>query len=206
MLTKNKVALWLCGLVLIGVVILIGNMSVSAISINQNPSLRNASPAQIEQAAIKHINIRLRVFSGTPTVVVNRSITTAELLAVDIPAPTSANPEPPRRLLVLKGDFDLSNLGPSWVMDTSNPKHYSYLLFIYDLTDEAHGAPTMILGSSKGGIFRKVLNNPSLPDDGPTNVEQSPNQDNDVKITPTVSIINPVPYGSAAPPVSTPTR
>ncbi len=194
------------GLVLIAVATLIGSISVSAITINQNPSLRNASPTQIEQAAIKHINTHLRVFSGTPTVVVNRSITTAELLAVDIPAPTSAIPEPPRRLLVLKGDFDLSNMSPSWVADSTNPKHFSYLLFVYDLTDEAHGAPTMILGSSKGGIFRKVLNNPTLPDDGPMNVEQSSNQDNAAKITPTVLIINPVPYGSVAPPVSTPTR
>jgi hypothetical protein len=200
--SQQKVIFGSLLLTIVAALLLIGGIlatrSVSANKIG-NPSMLSASPEEIGNAAIEYTRQNLNIISGTPQVVLNRSVTIPELPNLGLAAmSTPANP-PPTWLVILKGDFDVSNLpggaGPMQQLKAT------YIAYVFDLRA---GTPTLVQTSLTGGEFRKALNDPSLPDDYKP-VPQASKADQ-IPVTPTVSPLNPLPYGVVAPGVATPTK
>jgi hypothetical protein len=130
-------------------------------------SLVSALPTEIGQAAIDHTLAQFSIMSGSPQVLLTRSITVKDLPSLGLPKINFAALEPPLMLVILKGDFDISNLPGGGNIPKSN-WHWrvGYIAYVMDLKA---GLPTLTMGSPQGGIFRKALNNPNLPDDLPAN-------------------------------------
>jgi len=123
-----------------------------------------ATPAQASQYTIDWARRFHQIHSGTPQVLLARSATTEELpgLGLDCIAPAGEYDKIPLIMVILKGDFDfnqLSVVGSSY-KDVAN----SYVLYLVDLKD---AGPIYARGSLQGGLFRKALSDPSLPEDYP---------------------------------------
>jgi hypothetical protein len=103
-------------------------------------------------------------------------------------------------LVILKGDFDISNMPGAGNIPKSN-WHWrvGYIAYVMDLKA---GLPTLTVSSPQGGLFRKALNNPNLPDDLPANPALLGELKNRTQALPGVPIVPPsnkVPYGSLIP-------
>lgn len=149
------------GLLLGGGAFALNNASANRIG---NPSMLDATPEEIGNAAIEYTRQNLEILSGTPQILLNRLVTPTE--APDLVGLISIGyslDSPPWRLVILKGDFDVSDL-PGGLVGPNHRLKATYIAYIYDLRA---GEPTLIETSLTGGIFRKALNDPTLPDDNP---------------------------------------
>ncbi len=137
--------------------------------------LGNASPEEVGQAAIAFAFEERRVISGTPQVLLARSVTLQEVGNLGLGQSSFGSSEqPPLMLVILKGDFnkevsfggyqrsELCLLIKGRPSSCPAPKHYQYIGYVYDLWASA---PTIFMQSKDGSIFRQALNDPSLPTD-----------------------------------------
>lgn len=128
--------------------------------------LTGASPDAVARVALNNVSKDFAIGSGSPQVVLSRSIQPDDLVQLNLPPlPQTTIEEPPLTLVILRGDFanhkglDIVHNGPQ--------SHYKYVAYVYDLWA---GTPTETLASPTGGLFRTALNDPSLP------IEPSPVQ------------------------------
>ncbi len=124
-------------------------------------SLVGASPDEVGKVAINDVLEQNMVRSGTPQVILARHIDAAEVEGLGIGCYNSHVIEtPPLMLVVVKGDFDVSNQ-PGMSMAGPNPVLYvSYIAFVFDLWA---GQPTLTMFSPDGRGLQKALNDPTLP-------------------------------------------
>ena len=123
-------------------------------------SLLNASDQAITDAALEWTRISFNVL-GTPKIVLIRSVTVEDLSELGLPEAAGVNVGRSLKLVVIKGDFDISELRGGFSSKKEKAKA-SYVGYIFDL--EA-GVPMATLTSKNGGRFRKALNQTNLPDD-----------------------------------------
>ncbi len=117
-------------------------------------SLLGASRKTIAQAAINFTCLRYSS-SSKPRAIVVRPTTFSDLEELDVPPETICQNRE-RYLVVLEGDFRENQ-------QSQEPQiTYRYIAYVFDLPT---GFPMLIQTSRKGGPFRKILNDPSLPDD-----------------------------------------
>jgi hypothetical protein len=132
-------------------------------------NLSKLSPNEVAQVALDYTKASGYVNSGTPQVALARSVNNDELLKLDLDTiPFSTIEQPPLVLVILKGDF-MVNM-PRAVAN-NGPRPAQYIGYVYDLWA---GLPTLTITAPHGGVFRKALNDPSLPDDNPA-APQKPN-------------------------------
>lgn len=165
-------------------------------------SLTSALPQEVGQVALNYTSARFKVLSGTPNVVVARKPTINDLSALGFPTNEYDPEDNPLMLVVLKGDFDVSN-----IRGRANSKWHRQVEYIAYLFDLRAGVPTLTQTSAKGGILRKLLNNPSLPDDpvaNPEALEQLKNRNlpEAIVVPPEPQSIQKLPYGSTAPDIT----
>lgn len=127
-------------------------------------SLVNASPEQIGQLAVEFARGHHTIRSGEPQVLLTRPTTLHELTAMGLGEHDVESIErPPLMLVLLKGDF-YPFPKPGADESSSADQHITYVAYVYDLWG---GTPLIIQESKDGGIFKKVLNDPTLPDATP---------------------------------------
>ena len=125
-------------------------------------NLTQLSPQQVAQVALDYTNASGYVQNGTPQILLARSIQNAELPQLDRDSvPVSTIEAPPLVLVILKGDFVVNT--PRGIA-SDGPRPAQYIGYVYDLWA---GEPTLMITAPHGGIFRKALHDPSLPDDNP---------------------------------------
>jgi hypothetical protein len=131
--------------------------------------LAGRSEREIGQYAIGLAQARgLAVVGSKAEVALVQPIQRDGFEAVGLPYVSVPDPEPPMALVILRGAFVLR---PSLVDPTIPVPPASYLLLVIELPD---GAPILWTGSTKGGSFRHLLHDPSLPDDGLPRVAPPP--------------------------------
>lgn len=167
--------------------------------------LVNATSDEVAQAAKNYTVSNFKVVSGTPTVLLTRSVTKEDLPKLGLSTIAFGGEDPPLMLVALKGDFDVQNMPGGG----STPWRVGYIVYVFDLKA---GMPALISVSRLGGRFRTLLNDPTLPDEGLPTQSQQPNagQQSDQQQAPFISPIpaSPVkklPYGSIAPGAPDPT-
>lgn len=169
----------------------------------QRRDLTTSSVDEVKQVALGYTRTRFKISSGTPEVILIRPVTFAELPSLGF---TSINPggtEIPLMLIVIKGDIDVSN------MRSRTPKEFrhtrvEYVAYVFDLLA---GVPTLIQTSHRGGAFRRLLNNPNLPEDLPPAARQSiKRRTMPEALLETSIIVTPYrkPYGTVASPITSP--
>lgn len=155
--------------------------------------LVGASIEEVKQAALRYTQNRFSILGKTPNFLLIRSVTTADLPQLGLAEIHFAGQEPPLMLVAMRGDFDVTHLSRGGSRTT--PWRVSYIVYVFDLNV---GAPAFTAVSPHGGSFRKLLNDPTLPDDG------SPDQP--APIVSTLAPSNPLnlPPGAVAPPAALP--
>lgn len=165
--------------------------------------LTNASPVEVGQAAISYTKSKFPLISGDVHIALIRPVTTAELPGLGFGTFEFGSIEvPPLMLVILKGDFGVGDKLGSTI--SQEPGRAQYIAHVFDLWA---GVPIITGISPRGGHFRKALNDPTLPDDGPV----VPNQTSTGDLTPIAPGLPPAPpypktmhYGDTAPPVTPP--
>lgn len=128
-------------------------------SVSSANAASSETPQQVGQNALDHVRQDFVIRSGTPQVLLTRSITREDLPRLSLPGiPRTTIEEPPLMLVIIKGDFGPSNL-PSPLTGSSD-EQYKYIGYVFDLWT---GTPTLIMASPLGGEFRTALNDPTLP-------------------------------------------
>ncbi|MBW4575999.1 MAG: hypothetical protein KME08_12025 [Aphanothece sp. CMT-3BRIN-NPC111] len=124
--------------------------------------LINASAEEVGQSAIDYTRDQFTILSGTPEVVLTRRMTAAEFSVTGLGQMGFGGGEPPIMLVVVKGDFDVSNFGRFRAFDSSSsPTQVKYIGYVFDLRA---GMPCLTATGLTGEYFRRALNDPSLPD------------------------------------------
>ncbi len=126
--------------------------------------IANARPSQkdLENWSYFYAARKFHLRSGQAEVVAVKILNTAGLIANGVTTNgTSAIPDLPLGLVIIKGDFDDDAI-PGFHM-TAQPEPFRYAGMINDLEPNMHG-PKMIMLSLDGSDFKKILNDPSLPD------------------------------------------
>jgi len=167
-------------------------------------SLTGALPQDVGQVAVEYTRARFKVNSGTPNVIVARKPTINDLSALGFSNEEYDPQDNPLMLVVLKGDFDVSNMHRRY--NAKRHKQVNYIAYLFDLRA---GGPTFIQTSAKGGILRNLLNDPSLPDDPVANPEaleelKKRNLPEAMPVPPEPRATQKLPYGSTAPYVQPP--
>ncbi len=127
--------------------------------------LVTASPEEVAQAALDYTCTHFRVLSGAPEVALIRRVVPEDIAALDLPAPAYHSSDPPLMMLViLKGDFDVSNMPGIRPAVAPAEMRATYLGYVFNLRT---GFPSLTLTSPRGGLFRRALNDPTLLDDAP---------------------------------------
>jgi hypothetical protein len=90
-----------------------------------------------------------------------RPITRDEFETVGIPWVALPDPEPPLAVVILHGRFVVRG---SLIDQSIQLPEAAYFLLVIDLEE---GYPFLYMSSRRGGGFRDLLQDPSLPDDGP---------------------------------------
>jgi hypothetical protein len=162
-LTRAMVLLVLCGIGVFLAGFVIRSTSSAFGTGNVTPAfpspLTNASEAQVGQVALDLVRQDFDIRSGTPQIVLTRSIVRDDLPKLNLPSiPRPTIEEPPLMLVIIKGDFGSLHL-PSIVTGQTD-QVFKYIGYIFDLWA---GAPTLTLADPDGGEFRTALNDPTLP-------------------------------------------
>lgn len=124
-------------------------------------TLLGASSEQIAQRAIEYTYLRFRVLSGTPVVLLSRPVLASELPSLGLGSVPYPDNNPPLHLVILRGDFDVRGVLPGWDLPPAQSR-VQYVGYVFDLRA---GVPTLYLTSYQGGLFKRALNDPSLPDE-----------------------------------------
>ncbi len=158
------------GVVMIVFIVAVTAIALFAISTNAQDkgfhygsvsSLTGASQPQVAQFAVEYTQQEFRVLSGSPQVVLTRSVKAGELEGLGLdPVNLASIEEPPLMLVIVKGDFGLGTTTAS-TLDRDRWR-FSYISYVFD---EWSARSASTVASAKGGVFRKVLNDPSLPND-----------------------------------------
>jgi hypothetical protein len=102
------------------------------------------------------------VVTGTPQVLTVRSVIRDDLAPLGLSDVHFGGTEPPLKLVVLKGDFDVRNLDRSKVMrDPNKPWPATYIVYIFDLNA---GGPTLIEVASNRDRFQMLFDKLQLSD------------------------------------------
>jgi hypothetical protein len=125
------------------------------------------SEQEIIAEAIRWTYVRADVLSGVPEVVFARRVTSDQLRGLGFGWMASPTNDYPQMVVIVRGDFDLSKtaFGPS------GDYRYGYLAYNFDMY---FGETGVIATSRRGGRFRHILNDPSLPDDWPLEQPTAP--------------------------------
>ncbi len=119
-----------------------------------NRSMVNASSAEMGTIAIG-MACRDFAFTANPNVILSRTLVPSDLSSIHL-APEDICAGHTLDLVILKGDFHYTNAVHGTQSD------YSYVAYVIDREE---GIDIMMATSKNGGPFRKLLNDPSLPDD-----------------------------------------
>jgi hypothetical protein len=159
--------------------------------------LMGESNAAIGSYALSATLASVKVLSGTPQVVLVRTIHAADMPSLGLGSPPHwAGGEPPLTLVIIHGDFNIIGIGPGAVPGAVPPEA-AYIGYIFDFDDRI-GMATMILTSRRGELFRIALNDPNLPSDAPNGA--APTAGSTAVAVPTPRLSHTVlPYGSVAP-------
>jgi hypothetical protein len=191
---KKIVALLSISSICVGVVtgiLLLGNNAMSQLGNNSSdnspkkPSIKSsfsrrplvkASKQELEQVALNFLKVdslQLKVLSGNPKIVLNRSITLPELDELGLGF-SPIGEVPPLALVVIKGNFDATDFVPS-VQDDGKlkPLKTKYIAYVVDLQA---GVPTLTAAGLSGKQFRDVLQDPDIPDDPKDLIGPAPGQ------------------------------
>lgn len=168
-------------------------------------SLVDATDDEIAAAAIDHTRTRFNVVSGTPKVrLVRRDVTADDFPGLGLPSIRFSAQDPPLALVILVGDFDISNLRGAG-RNTCVYHRVRFIAYGYDLQA---GVPALTSTSPLGGRFRIALKDPTLPDDPsatPCGAGPASESTQSAKPMPPSPPSGPKPgYGSIAPPVTLP--
>jgi len=132
-------------------------------------SLVNKSPEEIAQKAVEFARQHGTIRSGEPQVLLTRPVTLDQLTALGLGKHESETIEqPPLVMVILKGDFSPfpkpgagESASPSQPPSQADANRITYVAYVYNLWG---GTPTIIQESTDGGVFKKALNDPTLPD------------------------------------------
>lgn len=130
-------------------------------------NLIGATPAQVGEFALEYARQRAVIYSGTPQVLLSRPVTSDELAALGLSCLYFGTIEkPPLIMVILKGDFGRLDFGST----TATPR-FKYVVYAFDVwAAEA----TLTVGTPNGGLLRKALNDPTLPDDASNQIDAQP--------------------------------
>lgn len=131
--------------------------------------LVNKSLDEIGQRAIDFARKNGTIHSGDPQVLLTRPVTLDQLTALGLGKHESETiEEPPLVMVILKGDFSPfprpgagEGAAPGQSPSQTDANRITYVAYVYDLWA---GLPTIIQESKDGGIFKKALNDSTLPD------------------------------------------
>lgn len=165
--------------------------------------LLGAAPDEVGQYALEYTRERYPVLSGTAQVRLVRPVAAADLPTLGLPGIGAADEGTPLMLVIVQGDFDLRKSARTRLDPALWHWRVAYIAYVFDLRA---GMPTLMQSSPQGGLLRRPLNDPSLPEDLP-------------KVAPRVGVphqeANPMPtvppgykgqpYGVVAPTVAPPT-
>lgn len=166
----------------------------------QPRDLTGASLQEVGQAAIDYTLAQFSVLSGTPKVVLAQPVTSAELSSLGLADINFVNREPPMALVIVKGNFDVSNLPGRVPPGVKRQNKVKYIAYAFDLRA---GIPTLTTTALYGEI-RQALKDDSLPD-----IPKLAGPDGYKPPSEMPAIANPrrspkLPYGSVLPPVEGP--
>jgi hypothetical protein len=155
------------------------------------------TPDEVAQVALQLVKTLDGNVGDAPTVLLARSVTSADLPKLGLGEIGFGGEEPPLTLVALKGDFNARAL-----MRRSFPgERTRYIVYVFDLNV---GVPTLTMTSQTGGMFRTLLNDPTLPNEASVLQQQSENypvsDDPALPMTPAKKL----PYGAIAPAVPDP--
>jgi hypothetical protein len=155
--------------------------------------LKGASPEEIGRFAQEYAQANGLVWNGTPTVLLSLPITRDQYTALGLGClPDFASIEqPPLALVILKGDLEFPSSG--LIKSQSRRASGAYAAYVFDIWS---ARPVALDGSYTGGMFRKALNDPTLP----TNENWNP----DTCPTPLPASMKTMHYGDYAPGSTTP--
>lgn len=200
--TRNKfLYLIITGGILLGLtIVLITNVRSTPASAQKGEFIRrslvDASPEEVSEVAIQYTKAFIKVLSGTPQVLLARSITKEDLTTLELSPIDFSGQDPPLMIVAVKGDFDVSGYIPG---SADAPWRVNYIVYVFDLKA---GIPTLTEVSAKGGRFSKLLNDPTLKDDE-TSQQLQPAQGSPDKRIPEAPAVK-VPYGAIVPEVEQP--
>ncbi len=123
-------------------------------------NLIGASPQEVGEFAQEYVSAQHHVRSGTPQILLTRSIKRADISALGLGCVGSSPTieEPPLMLVILKGDFDFSNMLGAQVAREANSGS-GYVAYAFDLWA---AEPMYQKFSRNGAYFRLALNDPTL--------------------------------------------
>jgi hypothetical protein len=98
-------------------------------------SLESASPEEIGRFAIEYLRAQNNIRSGTPEILLTRSIRRADIGALGLGCVGSSPSieEPPLVLVILRGDFDFSRMLGSSAGPSKANSGFGYLAIAFDL-------------------------------------------------------------------------
>ncbi len=122
-------------------------------------SLIGATPEQVGRFAVEYAQHNAIVQGAIPHILLSQPVTLEDLPKVGLDCVGTAGEYNgrPLVLVILKGDFQLNQLSLTTTKDTNI---YHYLAYVFDLKS---AKPTYTKASGNGGVFRLVLNDPTLP-------------------------------------------
>jgi hypothetical protein len=138
-----------------------------------------------------------------PRVVLARRVVAAELPSLGFESLAFLTEEPPLMLVIVRGDFDITRgtLGTSKLDPTNWHWRVSHIAYVYDLLA---GMPILTLTSPRGSLFRRALNDPTLPEDTLPNGSPVPTPRGRPSLPdarPSTPAVRGLSYGAVAPPV-----
>ena len=165
--------------------------------------LTNANADEVAQLALNYTQNQFRVVSGVPAVLLARRVSSKDLPSLGIAGLDYLTADEPLMLVIMRGDFDVSNMIGHTADEPAS--RVGYIAYLYDLWA---GTPTAIMTSPNGGRFRTALNDPNLPEDLPVTPAQSAGMApvTGPQVAPPTALppsSNKLPYGAVALPVTT---
>jgi len=124
------------------------------------PTPTRSGPFEVSKAALEYTRLHFPSDKTPVEIVLTRVVTVKELPELGLTRVQFTNEPPPLALVVVKGSFDTSFLEKPQTKTSS--VRASYIAYVFDLNKQA---PVLIETSRWGGNFRRLLNNPTLPDD-----------------------------------------
>lgn len=125
--------------------------------------LQKVSPEQLKTYSLQYAKQHFNPIDASTQVVLEKSVTSEELVNLGLDA---VNPglidQPPYVLVVFRGNFDITSNNVQFKYAPADlKKPWKYASVVFDLRSSE---PASQIISPDGTIFRKVLNDPSLPE------------------------------------------